>query len=90
MGLFLKSIGISTSIILCIIPNSVLATQKFLGVNPRPYLIAEGGLEENLKDFEYWLNLCDLQSHDILLFDVNLYPEYICEQHRGNSSHLLE
>ena len=62
MGLFLKSIGISTSIILCIIPNSVLATQKFLGVNPRPYLIAEGGLEENLKDFEYWLNLCDLQS----------------------------
>ncbi len=62
MGLFLKSVSISTSVIVSLSSNSVLAAQKFLAANSNPYLIAEGGLQENLKDFEYWLNLCNLQS----------------------------
>ncbi len=62
MGIYLKYISISTSIFLTIYPNSVLAVQKLSNPRfPNPYLVAEGGLSENLKDFDYWLDLCDLQ-----------------------------
>ena len=77
MGLFLKSVSISSAIFLSLTPNSVLAAQQLSNPRfPNPYLVAEGGLEENLKDFDYWLNLCDLQ------FESGKYKEAstACEQ----------